>query len=124
MAYDVHVVRTEDWVKASEAPIRKSDVDAAVAGDTELEWSTSDYVDMADESGSTTRYYMITWNGVPCFWWYRDEILCSGPHEKQIIKLIHLARALNAHVIGDDGESYELRKTFLGQEKLITVPAK
>lgn len=79
MAYDVHVVRTRDWLKASESPITKRDVDVNVAGDRELEWSTSDYIDMADDSGTTTRYYMIAWNGSPSFWWYRDEVRCWEP---------------------------------------------
>jgi hypothetical protein len=48
VAYDIHVVRTKDWLKASESPITKRDVDIAIAADPELEWSTSDYVDMAE----------------------------------------------------------------------------
>jgi hypothetical protein len=122
VAYDVHIVRTKDWLQASASPITKPEVDALVAGDMELEWSTSDYVDMSDDLGSITRYYMIAWKEIPCFWWYRDQILCSGPDDNQIIKLVRLAHALNAHVVGDDGEMYELRKNFLGKEKLIIVP--
>ncbi len=73
---------------------------------------------MSDDAGAVTRYYMITWRGQPCFWWYRDQIQCSGPDDAQQLKLAQMARALNAFVVGDDGERYELQKGFLGREKL------
>ena len=106
MAYDLHIVRTKDWLEASSAPITKQDVEALIAGDRELAWSTADYVDMTDDAGTVTRYYMITWRGEPCFWWYRDQIRCSGPDEAQQSKLVQMAQALNAFAVGDDGEIY------------------
>jgi hypothetical protein len=110
MAYDLHIVRTEDWLEAASAPITKQDVDALIATDAELAWSTTDYIDMMDESGITTRYFMINWRGVPCFWWYRDQIQCSGPDSAQQTKLVQMARELNAYVVGDDGEIYPLEQ--------------
>jgi hypothetical protein len=110
MAYDLHIVRTKDWTEAASAPITKQDVDALIAADSELAWSTTDYVDMADAAGVSTRYYMITWRGEPCFWWYRDQIQCSGPDDAQISKLVQMARALKAHTVGDDGEAYPLEQ--------------
>jgi hypothetical protein len=117
MAYDLHIVRTENWLEASAAPITKSDADALIASDPELAWSTTDYVDMSDDTGAVTRYWMITWHGRPCFWWYRDQIQCSGPDETQQGKLVQMARALDAYVVGDDGELYPL-------ERRSTPPAK
>lgn len=108
MAYDLHIVRPEDWTEAATVPISRQDVDALIAADPELAWSTTDYVDMADASGVSTRYYMITWRGQPCFWWYRDQIQCSGPDESQISKLVQMSEILHAHVVGDDGEHYPL----------------
>lgn len=75
---------------------------------------------MADETGNVTRYFMITWRGAPCFWWYRDQVVCSGPEEAQLIKLVQIARGLGASVIGDDGERYDVKKSLLGREKVIT----
>ena len=108
MAYALHIVRTEDWAEAASAPITKQDVDALIAADSELAWSTTDYVDMADAAGVSTRYFMITWRGQPCFWWYRDQIQCSGADEMQIFKLVQMSRVLRARVSGDDGEEYPL----------------
>jgi hypothetical protein len=106
MAYEVHVVRTRNWLDASCAPITKHDVDSLIAGDPELSWSTADYVDMGDETGTLTRYWMIAWRDQPCFWWYRDQITCSDPDDAQLSKLLHMAQALDALVVGDDGETY------------------
>ena len=60
MAYDLHIVRTKNWLEASSAPITKQDVDALIASDPELTWSTTDYVDVSDDAGAVARYYMIT----------------------------------------------------------------
>ena len=120
MAYDPHIVRTTDWTEAASAPITKQDVDALIAADSELKWSTTDYVDMADD-GFTTRYYMIIWRGAPCFWWYRDQIQCSSPDDAQQLKLAQMARALKAYAVGDDGERYEIKKGFFGKEKLEVI---
>ena len=119
MAYDLHIVRTKNWLDAASAPISKSDVDALIVSDPELAWSTTDYIDMSDDVGTVTRYWMITWRSRSCFWWCRDEILCSGPGHAQQMKLARIARALNAHAVGDDGERYELQRGFLGKEKLV-----
>jgi hypothetical protein len=108
MGYDLHIARTKDWTQAASAPITRHDVDALIAADAELVWSATDYVDMRDAAGQVTRYWMIAWRGQPCFWWYRDQIQCSGPDEAQVSKLVQMARALNAYAVGDDGEIYPL----------------
>ena len=121
MAYDLHVVRTKNWTEAASAPITKLDVDALIAADSQLAWSTTDYVDIEDDAGVVTRYDMITWKGQPCFWWYRDQIECSGPDGAQRMKLARIALSLNAYAVGDDGERYEINKGLLGKEKLVVV---
>src|SRR5687768_13664545 len=106
MAYDVHIVRTQDWLDAANDPITKEQVDALIASDPELAWSTEDWVDMRDGRGQkVTRYYMILWKGQPCFWWYRDQIKCSRPSEDQVGKMVEMAARIRANVLGDDGEA-------------------
>jgi hypothetical protein len=123
MAYDVHIVRTKDWTQAASAPITKQDVDALIVADSELAWSTTDYIDMSDKAGVSKRYFMITWRGEPCFWWYRDQVQCSGPSEVQVSKLVQMARALNAHVVGDDGEIYPLEQQAASPTQKPTPPS-
>jgi hypothetical protein len=121
LAYDLHIVRTPHWLDASTNPISKDEVNHLIATDPTLAWSNQEFVDMKSDAGETIRYYMIEWKGVSCFWWYRDQIVCSGADEAQIGKLLRIAAALSATVVGDDGEKYELRKTFIGKEKIVTV---
>jgi hypothetical protein len=120
VGYDIHIVRTKDWVEASSNPITKEDVDAVIASDRELAWSTSDY---ALEADGSRRYDAITWNGAPSFWWHHNKIVCKTPNEKQIIKLVRMAQLLGAYCVGDDGERYELKRGFLGKEKLVILHA-
>ena|SRR5947207_3206153 len=124
MGYDLHIVRTKDWTEAARAPITKPEVDALIAADSELAWSTTDYVDMGDEAGVSTRYYMIMWRGQSSFWWYRDQIQCSGPSEAQVSKLVQMARALGAFTVGDDGETYPLEQTSAPAAQPPTTPSR
>jgi hypothetical protein len=119
MSYDIHVVRTPDRLDAAEKPITHEEIDAIITADPELEWST-DYVDMADDEGKATRYFMIAWLNDPCFWWYKDQVISSSPNEDQIMKLIRIAKRLNAIVVGDEGERYEIERSFFGKESLVT----
>lgn len=122
MAYDLHIVRTKDWTRAASAPIAKEEVDSLIVADAELAWFTTDYVDMV-EAGASTRYYMITWRGEPCFWWYRNQVKCAGPSEAQVSKLLQMARILNAQVVGDDGEVYPLEQQTSSTGKLAPSKA-
>lgn len=121
MGYDAHVVLTENWTESESNPVVKEAVDRIIAGDTTLSWSTTDYVEMKDEDGHITRYFMINWKGVPTFWWYRSEILCKDPTETQLLKLAEIARALGGHLLGDEGEEYTIEKSLFGKPKVVVV---
>jgi hypothetical protein len=118
MGYEVHIVRTEDWLNASENPITKEDTNQLINTDKELSWSKEDYFDMKDESGQVTRYYAINWNDTPCFFWYKSQIRCNNPNKEQVIKMVVMSKALGARVIGDDGETYSIKKNILGKISL------
>jgi hypothetical protein len=113
MSYDLHVVRTPDWLNAATFPVALEDVNHVIENDPQLEWSQSDYVDM-----NGVRYYMINWEGNPCFWWYRDQIIGASPDEHRTIKLVEIAELLNAYVIGDDSERYIMQKGLFGGKKI------
>ncbi len=38
MSYDLHVVRTKDWIEASRTPITKQEVDALIAAEFANAW--------------------------------------------------------------------------------------
>ena len=78
---------------------------------------------MTNSSGEVVKYFMILWQGRPCCWWYKDQLLCSGPDKNQQRKLVEVANSLNAFAVGDDGERYELRKALFGKPKIVVVSA-
>ncbi len=124
MSYDLHIIRTDKWLDAESNPITKSDVDHLLSSEPDLQWSTTDYVDMRDtKNGTINRYFMILWNGDPVFWWYKAEIRCSNPQKAQIIKMVQIARALDAKVVGDEEEEYSLVKKSSGPEEFVTLNA-
>lgn len=106
MAYDLHLVRTNDWLDAADAPVTKADVDALILSDTELSWSMV-YIDMQVD-GEVKRFHLIDWKGEPFFWWYQDQIKFNSSNQDALIKLMLMADTLNAVVVGDDGEHYTL----------------
>jgi hypothetical protein len=106
MGYDLHVVRTEDWLDASQNPIGLDEVQAAVAVDSELSLDADQFVAMSDAKGRTHRYPIVSWRGRPIFWWYQDQLISSSPTEAVVGKLLQIAERLGARVIGDDGELY------------------
>jgi hypothetical protein len=120
MPYDLHVVRTSNWLEAAKNPITREEVNRLIESDPELEWSASDYVEMKQEE-VTNRFYMITWNGMSCFWWYEDQVTCATPDDVQVEKLIDIAEKLSAKVVGDDGEHYNLSRSLFGNRRIKIV---
>ncbi|HRQ36822.1 MAG TPA: hypothetical protein PLD25_02780 [Chloroflexota bacterium] len=118
MGYDYHIVKTDHWLDAASNPITKEDVDKLILADKDLKWSQTDYVEIAEEHGYTTRYYAILWHNSPVFWWHKDEIMCSHPSKSQLMKMIEIGNRLQANVVGDDGERYCVKKRFLGRREL------
>ena len=116
MDYDLHIVRTRNWLDAARAPITKEDADVVVVADPELEWLPSGVVAVP---GLVWPDFIICWRGAPCFWWHRDQISCKDPNEAQKKKMIEIARVLSAYVVGDEDEIYDLRKSIFGRETVI-----
>jgi len=120
MVYDLHIVRTADWLDAAKNPIAREEVATLIESDRDLEWSATEYVDMKDDTGTVVRFPLIAWRGRSCFCWYRDQIVCKDPDRDQTAKMIHIADALNAQVIGDEGEKYVLRRKLFGRVSIQT----
>ena len=108
MPYTVHVVRTPHWRDAVQSPITKEDVTALIAADKELAWSAAN----ADE---------ISWRGAPTIRWNQDQLVSTDPNSALTAKLIRMATALNAYLVGDNGEHYILRRNMWGPERIHTV---
>jgi len=103
---DVHIVRTDSWQDAATDPITKNQVDELIAGDPELTWSIDGWVNLSIDDDEVNRSISILWKGQPYFSWNRNEILCPGPSDEQLAKMIEMAIALDANVLGHDGREY------------------
>jgi hypothetical protein len=120
--YDLHIVRSETWLDAAKSPITKQEIDTLIGSDRELKWSSRDYLDQRDpKTGAVVRYWAILWDGHPCFLWMGGEVRCSSPEERQIRKMLAMAKALHERVVGDDDEQYELRRSIFGAEKIAIL---
>ena len=119
MGYEIHVVRTNHWLEASEDPITKEQVDMVIEKDKDLSWSQKDYVDMKDGNGQLARYFAINWKNTPCFWWFKDQIQCSNASQEQVIKMVQISKLIGAKLIGDDGEIYDVKKNIFGKLSVI-----
>ena len=121
MSYNLHVVRTPDWMDAASAPIARREVVNLVEADPELTWSTTEFVDVRDKNGTVFRLAYMKWHGSSCFLWKKDQIICQNPDEAQTAKMIRIAEVLQAIVVGDDGERYALRRTLFGRRRVHTI---
>lgn len=103
---EVHIVRTERWQDAAKHPITKAHIEAVLAKDASLSWSTDNRIVASRDAGRVKQSIAIAWNGHACFWWNQNKIACTNPDPEQLAKMIEIAIALDANVIGDAGEEY------------------
>jgi hypothetical protein len=106
---------------AAKLPIARREVANLVEQDHELKWSSTEYVDLREKNGTIIRLPYIKWHGTSCFLWRLDQILCRNPDDAQIAKMVRIAEALKAVVVGDDGERYTLRRTLFGRRRVETI---
>jgi len=106
---------------AAEFPIVRREVANLVEADPELSWSTTEFMDLRDKNGTIFRLPFIKWQGTSCFLWRLDQILCRNPDDAQTAKMIRIAEALDARVVGDHGERYTLRRTLFGRRKVLAT---
>ena len=108
MGYNLYITRAKSWLDAGDSPIPQSAWDELVATDPELERSTVDYFEQS-VGGKTKRYYDVKWlahrEAVP-FFLVNGAIEVKNPDEATVIKMVQMARQLDAHVIGEDDEEY------------------
>jgi hypothetical protein len=97
VGYDIHITKAREWTESEKnpVPIEKWLAMVRSSGDLELR---------EDRHGA--------WTGHPeqhdvWFLFDRGEITAKNPDEPTLARAIALAAALDARVVGDDGEVYE-----------------
>lgn len=103
MGYDLYITRAEEWFESESAPISQQEWEAFARGRSELRRSES------IRDGDAPAY---VWAELPdeetvAFFWSDGRIVLRGvTDESQASTVVILAAALNANLIGDDGENY------------------
>lgn len=105
MGYDLHITRRNDW-SANGNDITAAEWLAYVEQDPELSLWPENGLHMARWSGKSK-------HSEPWLDWFKGNIYSKNPDEALIEKMIHIARALDARVQGDDGEIYQRKQATL-----------
>jgi hypothetical protein len=108
MGYDFHITRAPSWLDSPTHPISRSEWEALVASDSELETSANDWIEAIPER-SIERTYATVWIAHPDrvpFWYDDGEIKAKNADTPTRRKMVEIALRLDARVFGDDGEEY------------------
>src|SRR5690242_9093551 len=100
MGYDLHITRAEFYASNEGHKISAEEWMRYVQTDPELQ--------SFPEGGK----HFVRWLGKskypdPWFDWFDGDIYTKNPDKAIVEKMLQIAQALDAHVQGDDGESYE-----------------
>lgn len=99
MGYDLHITRKEFWADDEGPQITLEDWTTYVEKDPEI---TLDPENPGKENYVIQRGQHLC----PLWWEQRGEICTKNPAPEVIAKLVQVATALRARVLGDDGEIY------------------
>ncbi len=103
MGYDLHITRKANWSDPAGSAIAEAEWQKLIEADPELTLDTETKVAMADG-----KYVFAAWKGRA--WratgYYGGEITATNPKKPLIVKMVGIAKSLNAQVQGDDGEIY------------------
>jgi hypothetical protein len=105
VGYDLHITRAAEWLDSTQAPIGRAEWNAFARHDDRL--AEVSWVDMRDTGREPV--YAVTTSEAHEFslWWNRDQVSVKGHFtDRACQELAELAAALNANLVGDDGEHY------------------
>jgi hypothetical protein len=122
MGYELHIVRSEQWFDSKDEPITLEDWRAYVAGDQEMimEGTAEEPI----QGGGSIAYSnpgLAVWarysghgrNGNKAWLDHREgRISVKNPDREITLKMLKIAAALDARVVGDDGEDYADAQVF------------
>lgn len=109
MGYEVFVTRAPSHLETKDHPISEAEWLEVAAADPSLRHSDEDYYERRGKSGNTERFHPWLWTGhpdEPPLWFIDGAVQIKNPDDATISKLVQLAGALKARVIGEEGEEY------------------
>lgn len=110
MGYDLHITRAADWTDSENAPISLEEWARYIRTDPEMRLDGFAEVTLPDGRILRTEGEgLAVWTAFPVPVWFAHRagrIVVKNPDEEIIAKMIAIAGALGAHVVGDEGEEY------------------
>lgn len=112
MGYDLHITRAQDWTDSESIPITGAEWKALVASDPQLELIGAAEAAAPDgvlryENPGLARWSGHTTDEEVWFDLRQGRVVVKNPDEATIAKMVAVASALGARVVGDDGETYD-----------------
>ena len=115
MGYELHITRASEWSESELTPISISEWVAYINADSEMRLDGFAEAQVGDEILRYENDGLAVWVGysghesdgnMAWFDYRHGRIVVKSPDQEIVDKMIRIARALNARVIGDDGEFY------------------
>jgi hypothetical protein len=106
VGYELHITRAPLWIDSAEHPITRDEWEAFALGHPDMrDRGTIEFADA--EAGPVFGHTCVDGTEVS-LWWYQGRIDIDGVRTKRAQNtLAPMAEALNARLLGDDGEQYE-----------------
>jgi len=117
MGYEVHITRAEEWMESEDTPISLADWEAYVNADPEMR--LDGFAEATTPQGETIRVEspgIAVWTSysghevggnMAWFSWFNGHVSVKSPDKEILKKMYAIAEALNARVLGDEGERYD-----------------
>lgn len=127
MGYDVHITRAEEWTESASNTITLDEWIAYVRSDSTMRLDGFAEAPLPDggvlrvESAGLAVWTKYSRDGVDSnhawFDWRDGQVVVKNPDEEILRKMHSIAQQLRAHVLGDEGESYDARgHTYVSPE--------
>jgi hypothetical protein len=99
MGYDFHITRKEHWADDKGPRISLDEWIVYAATGTDIK---------PDSDNPGAENWMVTNHDVACPLWWDDsgEVVAKNPDQWVVERMVAIANALGARVLGDDGEVY------------------
>ena len=112
MGYDLHITRAKHWTDSESIPITDAEWKTLVASDPQLDLIGAAEAVAPDGILRYENAGLARWSGHPTdeeVWFdlRHGRVVVKNPDEPTIAKMVAVATALGARVVGDDGETYD-----------------
>jgi hypothetical protein len=112
VGYDIHIHRADEWFNSSAARIAREEWLRVVEQSDDLIIDTEWWIGRAD--GGKECAVVLSGHPEVVLWYDEDDgkIVSKNPGRPGVIRMVEIAKVLNARVQGDEGEFYRPDGTY------------